>query len=67
MSLQSDFTLTPSINLSTISFGPARSEVPESITALYEEASTTVSPFLMFPNLRAQYFYSTTGCTAIFV
>jgi len=31
---QSDLTVIPSINGSTIAFGPTRREVPESITAL---------------------------------
>jgi hypothetical protein len=41
---QSDLTLIPAINGSTISFGPTRREVPESITALYFDASITVDP-----------------------
>jgi len=32
-------TEIPSINLSTIAFGPTRREVPESITALYPVVS----------------------------
>ena len=57
---QSDLTLIPAINGSTISFGPTRREVPESITALYFDASITVDPYDTDLSASEKYFYSTT-------
>ena len=41
---QSFGTVMPAVSLSVMSFGPTRSEVPESMTALYPVVSTAVVP-----------------------
>jgi hypothetical protein len=56
------FTVIPSVSLSMMAFGPTKSEVPESITPLYFETSTTLFPYLTESSFKAQYFSSTTLC-----
>ncbi len=57
---QSWLTVMPSIRGPTRDLGPTRTEVPESITALYWEASVVLPSLETLVIWRAQYFSSTT-------
>lgn len=55
-------TVIPAVSSSITAFGPTKSEVPESITPLYFDTSTTLFPYLTESSFKAQYLSSTTLC-----